>query len=101
MPLQRYYSHFKHRETSYYNPLSHGLFSEITKLHQLAEGAGLADILATCDTPVLYMLPDNRGAYPSVADFKSIAGCDVKKYLSKRKSAKVKYQGKVIDLYPI
>lgn len=101
MPLQRYYSHYKRRPASYFNPVSGGLFSENSRVHTSREHAPIECALQMCDTPVLYLLPDKDNRYPSQHDLYSIPGCEVKKYLSKRGTATVCYQGKTIDLYPI
>jgi hypothetical protein len=101
MPLQRYYSHYKHRATSYYNPVSRALWSETSKGHKLSPQATIADVLQACDTPVLFLLPDKDGKYPSPGDLYSVQGLQVKKYLSKRKSATVDYKSKRTHLYPI
>jgi hypothetical protein len=99
--LQRYYSHYKHRATSYYNPCSVALWSEVSKGHKLDPQATITDVLQACDTPILFMLPDREGKYPSESDLYSVQGLQVKKYLSKRKSATVDYKGKRTHMYPI
>lgn len=99
--LMRYYSKYQARETAYYDPATGQLFSEKSKVHKLGEQASLAAVLAACDCSVLYLMPAADGSYPAVEEYYSIPGLDVTKYLSRRKSATVKFQNKTINVYPI
>ncbi|GAC1687359.1 MAG: hypothetical protein PVS3B3_08940 [Ktedonobacteraceae bacterium] len=98
--LRRYYSKYQERPTAYYDPLSGQLYSEKSRVHRL-ESAGLDAVLEVCDCPVLYLLPDASGEYPTASDYYSIEGIEVRKYLEKRQAAMVRYQGKMINVYPL
>lgn len=99
--LRRYYSKYKERPTAYYDPLSGQLYSEKSRVHVVGRAAVLEAVLEACDCPVLYLLPDATGGYPTASDYYQIAGIEVKKYLEKRQAATVRYQGKSINVYPI
>lgn len=99
MELGRYYSHYKHRSTGYYNPFSSALFSEVSKLHK--EINSLETALQACDTRVLFIFPTAENKYPVAESYYSINGCTVKKYLTRTGTASVVYAGKKIDVYPI
>lgn len=99
--LRRYYSKYKTRPTAYYDPISGQMFSEVSKVHKFKPHADLADVLATCDCPVLYILPEADGSYPSAEQYYSIPDLLVKKYLSRRKSALIHYRSQSINVYPI
>src|SRR5438128_778891 len=102
--LKRYYEHFKHRTMSYFNPVTGGLWSEISKVHRLEQGSSLARVLDICDTQVLYLMPDKKGRYPTVEEWKSIPGITINRILDykgddKKRSGTVKYKGKRITFY--
>ena len=100
-PLARFYETYNHRPVSYYNPLTGGMWSEISKEHRLGSDATLETAVAVCDTPVLYLLPNQANRYPARATWLQIPGVSLKKYLSKHQASEVLYQGKDINVYPI
>ncbi len=99
--LRRYYSKYRERATAYYDPQSGQLYSEKSRVHKLGPHASLAEVLEACDCPVLYLLPNGEGAYPGASAYYSIAELEVRKYLEKRQAATVRYQGKMIHVYPL
>lgn len=102
--LQRFYAPYKHRSMSYYNPCTGGLWSELSKVHRLEPGASLEKVLDTCDTQVLYFLPDKRGRYPTVEQFRAVPGITIRRILDykgddKKRSGTLRYKGKYITFY--
>lgn len=97
--LKRQYTHTKQRQESYYNPVTSGLWSEVSGKHLGVNS--LDNALAVCDTPVLTVLPGICGTYPEQKDIYSIPGIEVKKFLSKTGAATILYQGKTTHMYPL
>jgi hypothetical protein len=101
MALQRYYPKFKHRTVSFYDPYSGGFYSETSGVKQLGHKSTLVDALHTVDTPILMLMPDKAGKYPKQDIYSEIDGVTDLKYLSKRSTAKLKYEKKYVNIYPI
>jgi len=103
--LKRYYQRHKHRPVTFYNPYSQALFSETSGLTELGKDATLEQVLAACDTRVLYLLPGAGRSevlcYPGVQEWLQVPGIQVKKFFMKTRSGTVLYQGKQIDVRAI
>lgn len=99
MTLQRYYSKFSERSTGFYNPVTCGYWSEVSGVHAAIDT--LEALLSVCDTQVVYTLPKEDGSFFSDSDVYSISGIQVQKYLKKRMSFQVIYQGKKVNVYPV
>jgi hypothetical protein len=99
MVLKRQYTHTKQRQESYYNPCTSALWSELSGKHESLDS--LTKAIATCDTPVLTVLPNSAGKYPEQKDLYTIPGLEVTKFLSKTGAATALYQGKTVNLYPL
>lgn len=102
--LQRRYMERRKQTKSFYTPLTGNLFSEVSRVHRLEKGS-IKQALETCDTDVLYILPQVRGAflnpmseYPTRTDLLNMGVQIIKWY---NDSGKIQINGRELDYIPV